>query len=158
MKGLPLPITGTGEETRDFTYVGDTVDVLLRVGVMESAIGQEFNLASGKETRILDLAKMINELTGNKAGVCFAQKRKWDTKSRRLASVDKARALIGYEPKTSFQLGLPRAVQWFRENWDEIDAAAKFEPGVSSAVRDFAVAEPVVAEPVRQLRIGGALK
>ena len=43
MKGLPLPITGTGEETRDFTYVGDIVDGLLRAGAFESAVGQEFN-------------------------------------------------------------------------------------------------------------------
>lgn len=158
MKGLPLPITGTGEETRDFTYVGDTIDGLLRTGSMESAIGQEFNLASGKETQILDLAKMINELTGNKAGICFAQKRKWDTKSRRLASIDKARGLMGYEPRTSFQIGLGHAVQWFRENWEEIEAAATFEPGVSSAVRDFAVAEPATPEPVRRFKIRAALK
>ena len=51
MKGLPLPITGGGEETRDFTYVGDTIDGLLRVGVMEAAIGKEFNLATCRETR-----------------------------------------------------------------------------------------------------------
>ena len=155
MKGLPLPITGTGEETRDFTYVGDTVDGLLRIGFMESAIGQELNLASGKETQIIDLAKMINELTGNKAGICFALRRKWDTKSRRLASIDKARNLIGYEPRTSFQIGLARAVHWFRENWNGIDSAARFEPGVSSAVRDFAVAEPPATDTVRAVRIAG---
>ena len=57
MKGKILPITGTGEETRDFTYVEDLVDGLLRAGHFESAIGQEFNLASGKETKIIELAK-----------------------------------------------------------------------------------------------------
>jgi UDP-glucose 4-epimerase len=158
MKGLPLPITGTGEETRDFTYVGDTIDGLLRVGVMESANSQEFNLASGKETQILDLAHMINDLTGNKGGICFAQRRKWDTKSRRLASIEKARKLIGYEPKTNFQVGLSRAVQWFRDNWENIDAAAKFEPGVSSAVRDFAATEGGVATAEPPLKISAAMK
>ncbi len=137
MKGLPLPITGTGEETRDFTYVGDIVDGLLRAGVFESAIGQEFNLASGKETRIIDLAHMINDLTGNKAGIRYAQRRKWDTKSRLLASIDRARELIGYEPSTPFEEGLRRTIQWFRENWDRIEAAARFGPGVSSAVREM---------------------
>jgi len=158
MKGLPLPITGTGEETRDFTYVGDTIDGLLRVGFMESAIGQEFNLASGKETQIIDLAHMINDLTANKAGICFAQKRKWDTKSRRLASIDKARGLLGYEPKTSFQVGLNHAVQWFRDNWNDIDAAATFEPGVSSAVRDFTVAEPPIIQTARPMKLTAAAK
>lgn len=139
MKGLPLPITGTGEETRDFTYVGDIVDGLLRAGVMESAIGQEFNLASGKETRIIDLAHMINEMTGNKAGIRFAQRRRWDTKSRLLASIDKARALIGYEPRTPFEIGIQNTIQWFRDNWERIEMEARFGPGVSSAVREMVI-------------------
>jgi len=136
MKGEPLPITGSGEETRDFTYVGDIVDGLLRASVMESAIGQEFNLASGKETRVIDLANMINLATGNKAGIQFAQRRKWDTKSRLLASIDRARALIGYEPKTPFDQGLKKTIDWFHENWDRIVASARFGPGISSAVRE----------------------
>jgi len=139
MKGLPLPITGTGEETRDFTYVGDIVDGLLRAGVFESAIGQEFNLASGKETRIIDLARMINEATGNTAGIRFVQRRKWDTKNRLLASIEKARKLIGYNPNTPFEEGLARTIQWFRDNWEKIEASARFGPGVSSAVREMVV-------------------
>ena len=137
MQGRTLPITGTGEETRDFTYVGDLVDGLLRAGYYERAVGQEFNLASGRETKIIDLANMINEITGNKAGIKFVSRRKWDTKSRLLASVDKAKELVGYEPKTPFEEGLKKTIQWFRDNWDNIERSARFEPGVSSAVRDF---------------------
>jgi UDP-glucose 4-epimerase len=136
MKGQPLPITGTGEETRDFTYVGDIVDGLLHAGAMEAAIGQEFNLASGVETRITDLANMINETTGNRAGINFAERRKWDTKSRLLASVDRARELIGYNPITPFSNGLLDTIQWFQDNWDAIDNSASFGPGISSAVRE----------------------
>lgn len=138
MKGQPLPITGTGEETRDFTYVGDIVDGLLRAGAMESAVGQEFNLASGAETRIIDLANMINEAAGNQAGIRWAERRKWDTKSRLLASVDRARELIGYNPSTPFEEGLQHTIQWFRDNWDRIEASARFGPGVSAAVREVA--------------------
>jgi nucleoside-diphosphate-sugar epimerase len=135
MQGKPLPITGSGEETRDFTYVGDIVDGLLRAGYFEAAVGQEFNLASGQETRIIDLARMINEQVGNEAGVIFTARRKWDTKSRLLASVARAKELIGYEPQTPFADGLRNAIAWFRENWERIAAAARFGPGVSSAVR-----------------------
>jgi nucleoside-diphosphate-sugar epimerase len=135
MQGKPLPITGTGEETRDFTYVGDIVDGLLRAGYFQAAVGQEFNLASGVETRIIDLAQMINEQVGNEAGVIFTARRKWDTKSRLLASVERAKELIGYEPHTPFAQGLANTVAWFRENWELISAAARFGPGVSSAVR-----------------------
>lgn len=136
MRGEALPITGTGEETRDFTYVGELVDGLLRAGYYEAAIGQEFNLASGKETKIIDLAKIVNDAVGNKAGINFVQKRKWDTKNRLLASIDKANALIGYEPKTDFRDGLANTIKWFKENWELIDQAASFGPGISSAVRD----------------------
>ncbi|MEA3349956.1 MAG: SDR family NAD(P)-dependent oxidoreductase [Chloroflexota bacterium] len=136
MNGKTLPITGSGEETRDFTYVRDIVDGLLRAGVFESAIGQEFNLASGKETRIIDLAEMINAATNNSAGIRYTDRRKWDTKDRLLASIDRAGKLIGYEPNITFEIGLQATVQWFRDNWNEIDASARFGPGASSAVRD----------------------
>jgi UDP-glucose 4-epimerase len=136
MKGEALPITGTGDETRDFTFVGDLVDGLLRAGYYESAIGQEFNLASGKETRIGDLAGMINREVGNEAGIKHSQKRKWDNKSRLLASVDRARDLVGYAPKTEFADGLKGTIDWFRQNWERIERCASFTPGASSAVRD----------------------
>lgn len=136
MKGMTLPITGSGEETRDFTYVMDLVDGLLKAGYYERVIGQEFNLASGKETRIIDLANMINEAVGNESGVKFVSRRNWDTKSRLLASIEKANKLVGYEPKIKFKKGLMNTIQWFRDNWEKIENAAKFGPGVSSAVRD----------------------
>jgi nucleoside-diphosphate-sugar epimerase len=135
MQGKPLPITGNGEETRDFTFVGDIVDGLLRAGYFESAVGQEFNLASGEETRIIDLAGMINTAVGNEAGVTFNPRRKWDTKPRLLASVDRAKELIGYQPHTPFAEGLQKTVAWFKDNWDLIAADARFGPGMSSAVR-----------------------
>ena len=136
MKGMELPITGDGSETRDFTYVGDIVDGLLRAGVNPSATGQEFNLASGRETEIAQLAKTVNEITGNTAGVRFTERRNWDNKSRVLASTEKAQKLIGYEPKTSLAAGLDKTVAWFSENWDLIERDASFLPGISSAVRD----------------------
>jgi|UniRef100_A0A7V6DQF0 UDP-glucose 4-epimerase len=135
MQGQPLPITGTGEETRDFTFVGDIVDGLLRAGYYENAVGQEFNLASGVETRIIDLANMINTAVGNTAGVTFNPRRKWDTKPRLLASVERAQELIGYQPHTPFPEGLKKTVAWFRDKWDLIAADARFGPGMSSAVR-----------------------
>lgn len=156
MKGLPLPITGEGEETRDFTFVGDTVDGLLRVGVMESAIGKEFNLATHRETRIVDLANMINRLVGSRAGIQSAGKRKWDTHSRRLASIDRAKELLGYNPQTPLETGLRHTINWFIENWDKISASASFAPGISSAVREVVAHqdEKVQAQKVVALRAG----
>jgi len=52
--------------------------------------------------------------------------------------VDKARDLIGYNPNTTFEKGLDLTIQWFAQNWERIEAAARFGPGVSSAVREVA--------------------
>lgn len=137
LKGLPLPITGTGEETRDFTFVEDLVDGILLAATSEQAVGREYNLSGDQEVRIIDLANLINELTGNKAGVVFLPRRKWDTKTRIKASIERARRELGYNPKTPLEEGLKRTIEWFKENWERIEAAADFPPGMSSAVRDY---------------------
>ncbi|HWA20174.1 MAG TPA: NAD-dependent epimerase/dehydratase family protein [Devosia sp.] len=135
LQGEPLPITGTGEATRDFTYVGDLVAGLLAIGVSEEVIGGEFNLASAREIRIGDLASMINEITGNKAGIKTVPVRVWDTKKRLLASIDRANSAFGYKPAMRFEDGLDITVNWFRQNWDDIRKSASFPPGMASAVR-----------------------
>jgi len=122
----PLPITGTGEETRDFTYVEDIVEGCLRAAIIPEAVGEAFNLASEKETKIIDLAKMINKLTGNDAGIIFKPKRSWDRSIRRRAAIEKAKRMLGYRPKVDIREGLRRTVKWFKENWDSIVQLAKF--------------------------------
>jgi UDP-glucose 4-epimerase len=135
MKENPLPITGTGEETRDFTYVLDLVQGLIKAGYYEKAIGENFNLAAGREISIKDMANLVIEATGSKAGIVFKQRRKWDTKPRLLASIDKAEKLIGYKPIVDFKEGFKDNIEWFKENWDKIEQLADFPPGMSSAVR-----------------------
>jgi nucleoside-diphosphate-sugar epimerase len=141
LSGLPLPFTGTGGETRDFTYVMDIVDALLRAGYLEAAIGQEMNIASGREINILEMAERINELTGNQAGIVRAEPRVWDTKKRLLASIERARELLGYEPQIEFEQGLEITIQWFRAHWDKIQRDAEFPPGSSAAVRGVVARE-----------------
>ena len=123
----PLPITGTGEETRDFTYVDDLCDGLMAMAHYEKAVGEAINLGTGREIRILDLANWINELTGNKAGIVFRKRRNWDKKSRLLASIDKAREILGYRPSMEFQEGLRHVHGWFRENFEKIAGSADFK-------------------------------
>ena len=140
MQGQPLPITGTGEETRDFTYVGDIVDGLLRAGYFETAVGQEFNLASGRETRIIDLAEMINAQVGNKAGITFTERRKWDTKSRLLASVDQGREPHRLSAQHSVCEGLKQAIAWFQ---GKLGADCRRRPGsVPACRRPYAALSP----------------
>ena len=135
MLGRPLPITGDGEATRDFTYVGDIVDALLRAGYLDSAVGEAMNIASAREIKIGWLAERINELVGNEAGLLRAPARTWDTKYRLLASIDKAKDVLGYEPHMDFEAGLAATVEWFRANWDSIKRDAEFPPGSSAAAK-----------------------
>ena len=126
MNGQPLPITGTGEETRDFTYVGDIVNGLLACATAEEAIGEAINLATGREVRIIDVANQINALTENSGGIVFRERRNWDKKNRLLASIEKARRILHYGPKMDFKDGLKQLHRWFEENWANIQKSAEF--------------------------------
>ena len=118
----PLPITGSGEETRDFTFVEDIVDGTLRMGVVKQAVGEAVNLASETETRVIDLANWINELAGNEAGIVFDSRRDWDKVVKRRASIEKAGKILGYEPKTEMKAGLKKTYEWILENEGKIEA------------------------------------
>lgn len=91
------------------------------------------NIASGCEINILEIVEPINELTGNKAGITWVERRIWDTKKRLLASIDKAKVLLGYEPKMNFEDRLKATIQWFKNNWDNIKRDAEFPRGMSAA-------------------------
>jgi nucleoside-diphosphate-sugar epimerase len=132
---MPLPIADDPDATCDFTYVGDLVDGVLRAGYEPGAVGGEFNLASGREVRVGDLAEKVNRLTVNAAGTLMAGKRKRDNKSRILASLERSRKVLGYVPTMDFERGLQITIDWFCENWEAIDQSASF-PGASSAIRE----------------------
>jgi nucleoside-diphosphate-sugar epimerase len=136
MQDQALPITGTGEETRDFSYVLDLVQGLIKSGFYKKAVGENFNLAAGREISIKDMAALVNKVTGNKARLVFKPRRKWDTKPRLLASIEKAQKLIDYNPRVGFEEGFQKNIEWFRDNWEVILKMADFSPGMSSAVRN----------------------
>ncbi|MDD5038128.1 MAG: NAD-dependent epimerase/dehydratase family protein [Dehalococcoidales bacterium] len=126
LHGQQLPITGTGNETRDFTFVEDIVDGTLRLGVMPDAVGDAFNIASETETKIIDIANMVNELTGNTSGVKYIARRDWDKISRRRASIEKANKVLGYKPGMKVKEGIKRAYDWIIKNRAQIEASARF--------------------------------
>jgi len=126
MQGQALPITGDGTETRDWTYVDDIINGLLAMGIKEGAIGEAINLGSGKEHKVIEMANMVNEITGNKAGVTYIERRDWDAKHRLLSSIDKAKKLLGYNPQTEFEAGLKKVYRWIVENRENIEKDAEF--------------------------------
>jgi nucleoside-diphosphate-sugar epimerase len=81
------------------------------------------------------LANVVNEATENQAEIIFRQRRKWDTKPRLLASIEKAENLVEYKPVVNFEEGFQANIEWFKDNWQKIETASDFPPGMSSAVR-----------------------
>lgn len=126
MNGQALPITGNGNETRDWTFVEDIVNGLLSMGVVEEAVGEAINLGSGIDHKVGDMAEIVNKLTGNKAGIKYTERRNWDAKTCLLSSIDKAKDILNYKPKTSFEDGLQRTHNWFTNNWNNIQQSAEF--------------------------------
>ena len=115
MHKQPLVITGDGEETRDFNYIANSVDGTLRAAQSQRAIGNTYNLASGKATRIIDLAQKINALTGNPAPVQFLERRSWDSIKNRCADTELARNDFAYQSAIDLVEGLKKTYEWLKE-------------------------------------------
>ncbi len=114
LQGKPLPITGTGKERRTFTYVVDTVNMMVALAQKDEAIGGTFNLASTNDMAIQDLAEMINRLTDNKSGVEYLPARSWDKVKVRRAKLDRVREALGELPNTPVEVGMKETIAWAR--------------------------------------------
>jgi UDP-glucose 4-epimerase len=120
LKGEALPMENGGVATRDFIYVDDIVAGLLACAERGEP-GDVYNLASGVETSIRELAEFINELTGNPTPLGLAPAREWDRSGRRHGDPAKARAQLGFEARTPLREGLDRTVAWTRQNLEWIE-------------------------------------
>lgn len=116
MNGQPLTITGTGDETRDYTYVADIVNGTVLAAESDQSVGQTFHFASGGETPVKRIVEAIAAAMDKEPRVQYAPRRPWDTTTRRRASIDKARRVLGYEPVTPFAFGVDRTYRWMRQN------------------------------------------
>lgn len=123
MNGEPLVITGTGDETRDFIWVEDLVDGLVRCGTQPQARRGAFNLGTGRQTTIKDLARMIIEATGSRSTIEFAPRRPWDHSTHREADISKAKTALGFAPSVTVPEGIVKTVEWFKANRDRIDSS-----------------------------------
>jgi UDP-glucose 4-epimerase len=120
-RGEDIPITGSGQETRDFNYCSNTVSAVLAAatapyeGLLPDPV---FNVGSGVETTIHELAEMVVSATRSKSKIVFKDRRGWDHTSRRCADISKARSALGYEPKIDLADGLEMTVSWFnQQDW-----------------------------------------
>jgi len=113
LRGENLTVYGDGSQTRSFCYITDTVlGILLALG-NESAKGEVINMGYPREVSILQLAKMVRNAVGCDSQITFHSLPKDDPK-RRLPNIEKAKKVLGWEPKISLEEGLNRTVSWYR--------------------------------------------
>ena len=119
-----LPLDNGGNASRDFIFVGDIVRGL-QACALQGEPGESYNLASGVETSILELATMINELTGNKTSVDLRPARDWDRSGRRFGATEKSREKLGFEAKVSIRSGLEKTIAWTKNERENIARCMK---------------------------------
>jgi len=120
LKGQELPLENKGISSRDFIYVDDIVEGLI-LCALRGAEGEVYNLASGAETTIKELAELINQLTGNPSPLKYLPGRDWDRSGRRLGCIEKSEEKIGLQAKTSLEDGLQKTIEWTKTHLDFID-------------------------------------
>jgi len=113
LRNKNIVITGTGNETRDFTFVDDTVNGIILAATKKSAENQLFNLGTGKETKILKIAKLILDITKSNSKIIFKPRRTFDPIIRRKMDISKSQKLLGYSPEIKIESGLQATYDWF---------------------------------------------
>jgi len=111
----PLTVMGTGNETRDFTFYYDNIQGTIKAAEKDKAAGEIFNIGSGAETRVIDIAEKINKLCENEGNIKFIPARDWDSVKKRVASIEKAKKILSYRPEYGIEKGLDITFNWFKE-------------------------------------------
>lgn len=110
-----LPLENDGQASRDFIYVDDIVEGLICCSLKGKG-GDVYNLASGVETTIKELAEEINKITQNSMPITHLPPRPWDRSGKRFGSTQKAEKELGFKARVSLEKGLLKAIEWTKIN------------------------------------------
>ena len=113
LENRPPTIYGDGEQTRDFTYVANVVDGVLRACEAPKASGQAINVATGGRISLKQLFSAMRQVVGTTVEPTYVEARQGDVRDSQ-ADIRKAKELLGYEPIVPFEEGLSRTIQWYR--------------------------------------------
>ena len=111
--GRQPTIYGDGEQTRDFTYVANVVDGVLRACGAPGVSGEVINVATGGRISLIALFGAVRDLIGARVEPLYGPPRAGDVRHSQ-ADIGKARRLLGYEPTVGFDEGLKKTVEWYR--------------------------------------------
>jgi nucleoside-diphosphate-sugar epimerase len=114
LENTPPTIYGDGEQTRDFTYVANVVDGVLRAVAAPAASGQVINVATGSRISLNTLFATMKSVVGSRLEPAYAAPRAGDVKDSQ-ADITRAQTLLGYTPIVALEDGLRRTLEWYRE-------------------------------------------
>jgi UDP-glucose 4-epimerase len=119
LAGEPITVFGDGTQSRSFTHVADVVDALLKLVAAPAAIGQVINLGNTEEISIRALAERIRDLAGSSSSIKVvpyeeAYESGFEDMPRRVPNLEKARSLIGYQPRYTLDDVLLQVIDYFR--------------------------------------------
>lgn len=132
-EGRPIQVHGDGEQTRDYTFIDDAVDATLLAAIRPRAEGEVFNVGTGIETSVNDLAVMIGRAVGVPVEIVHIDRRDIDNIRRRVVNIEKARRMLRWSPQVTLGEGLSRTASWMREA--SFDRIADADPSVGSTIR-----------------------
>lgn len=115
MSGLPLEIYGDGSQLRNFSYVSDVVECVIRATEKPEAIGEVINVANEREVDVNYLAEVVKEVTGKEITIEHTPALKGDP-SRNPASTKKCERLVGFTPQATFEEGVKKTFDWYVQN------------------------------------------
>ena len=113
LENRPPTIYGDGEQTRDFTYVANVVDGVLRACEAPGASGQVINVATGGRISLNSLFTEMKKIVGADVDPMYAEVRSGDVRDSQ-ADIRKAKEMLAYEPHVSFEEGLARTIDWYK--------------------------------------------
>jgi UDP-glucose 4-epimerase len=113
LENRPPTIYGDGGQTRDFTYVANVVDGVLRACEAPNASGEVINVATGGRISLNELFAEMKKIVGATVEPDYQATRQGDVRDSQ-AAIDKAHTILGYKPTVSFEDGLTRTIEWYR--------------------------------------------
>ncbi|MCL5264944.1 MAG: SDR family oxidoreductase [Chloroflexi bacterium] len=114
LKGEPLTVYGSGQQTRSLCYVSDLVEGILRAMLFDGTKGDVFNLGMPDERTVLEFAQMIKSLAGSSSPIVFTPYLSEDDPNRRCPNIDKAKDKLRWTPNVKLEDGLTATIEWFR--------------------------------------------
>ncbi len=118
LRGEPLTVYGDGSQTRSFCYYADLIEGVYRLLMSDEV--EPVNIGNPEEVSILRFAQLINEMTGNKAGIVYHPLPPNDPKLRR-PDISKARRILNWEPKVALEEGMRETIAYFKDRLEEAE-------------------------------------